>query len=379
MNNLPCRSLLLFLLGFSLSPLQTATAQEPVEITMVRATPTLTGTDVRIRGTRTITTFQRLERTKEGFILRMPQALLGIAALDSTVTKSPLSCKVERIRDILVLRFMCSPSDSVIVARDGQRDLVCSIRTTNTTSEKSEKKTDDKWLLDVIVIDAGHGGQDVGAEGVNGTYEKDVTLSIAKRLRDFIREDFPSTKVVMTRDADVFIELYKRTQIANEAGGKLFVSIHCNSMPLKPHPAHGCETYILRPGRNDDAARVAALENASVKFEKSTSRYQGMTADQIIIATMAQRSFVRLSETFASTIQREVTAETPLTNRGVSQAGFYVLVGASMPNVLVETGFLSNVADAEYLASTKGQKSLARSLANAIKLYASAYQRSMSH
>ena len=329
---------------------------------MVRATPTLTGTDVRIRGTRTITTFQRLERTKEGFILRMPQALLGIAALDSTVTKSPLSCKVERIRDILVLRFMCSPSDSVIVARDGQRDLVCSIRTTNTTSEKSEKKTDD-----------------VGAEGVNGTYEKDVTLSIAKRLRDFIREDFPSTKVVMTRDADVFIELYKRTQIANEAGGKLFVSIHCNSMPLKPHPAHGCETYILRPGRNDDAARVAALENASVKFEKSTSRYRGMTADQIIIATMAQRSFVRLSETFASTIQREVTAETPLTNRGVSQAGFYVLVGASMPNVLVETGFLSNVADAEYLASTKGQKSLARSLANAIKLYASAYQRSMSH
>ena len=207
---------------------------------MVRATPTLTGTDVRIRGTRTITTFQRLERTKEGFILRMPQALLGIAALDSTVTKSPLSCKVERIRDILVLRFMCSPSDSVIVARDGQRDLVCSIRTTNTTSEKSEKKTDDKWLLDVIVIDAGHGGQDVGAEGVNGTYEKDVTLSIAKRLRDFIREDFPSTKVVMTRDADVFIELYKRTQIANEAGGKLFVSIH---------PARsGCRNTTNEPG-----------------------------------------------------------------------------------------------------------------------------------
>jgi N-acetylmuramoyl-L-alanine amidase len=231
----------------------------------------------------------------------------------------------------------------------------------------------------VIVIDAGHGGQDAGAEGVNGVYEKDVTLSIARKLRDRLGEILPTTKVVMTRDRDVFIELFRRTQIANESGGKLFISIHCNSMPTKPHPAHGCETYILRPGRNDDAARVASRENSSIRFERSQSRYDGMTEDQIIIATMAQRSFVRLSESFAAGIQKSVRTATPLHDRGVSQAGFFVLVGASMPNVLVETGFLSNTKDAEYLASAKGQRALAHSIADAVRTYASSYERSLNH
>jgi N-acetylmuramoyl-L-alanine amidase len=181
----------------------------------------------------------------------------------------------------------------------------------------------------------------------------------------------------MTRETDEFIELYRRTEIANEAGGKLFMSIHCNSMPIKPHPAHGCETYILRPGRNDDAARVAQRENASVRFEDRSTRYKSMTEDQIIVATMAQRSFVRFSELLASSIQGEVTSTCPLADRGVSQAGFFVLVGASMPNVLVETGFLSNTGDAQYLASARGQTALATSLARAISRYAREYQRTL--
>ncbi|MCX6139366.1 MAG: N-acetylmuramoyl-L-alanine amidase [Candidatus Kapabacteria bacterium] len=352
-------------------------------ITSVRATSTTDSTTIRIRAARTLTAFQKPERTIDGFVVRIPSATIYPDALDSSVIKPPLGCRVERVRDILVLRFVCSTTDTMTIARDGQRDVVCTIRPLPKRRSEPEStmpaKTAGKWSLDVIVIDAGHGGQDAGAEGVNGVFEKDVTLAIAKKLRDLFKENMPSTKVVMTRDSDVFIELFRRTQIANEAGGKLFISIHCNSMPTKPNPAHGCETYILRPGRNDDAARVASRENSSVKFEKSSSRYQGMTEDQIIIATMAQRSFVRLSESFASTIQREVKSTTPLADRGMSQAGFFVLVGASMPNVLVETGFLSNTNDAEYLASAAGQTALARSLSVAVKLYAATYQRSMSH
>lgn len=352
-------------------------------ITMVRATPSADGSTIRIRAAKTLTSFQRPERTADGFVLRIQAATINADALDSSVTKPPLRCTAERIRDILVLRFKCSSSDTMTTVRDGPRDLVCTIRPLIKSPSEPESimpvKSTGKWSLDVIVIDAGHGGQDAGAEGVNGVFEKDVTLSIAKKLRDLIKESMPGTKVIMTRDSDVFIELFRRTQIANEAKGKLFISIHCNSMPTKPNPAHGCETYILRPGRNDDAARVASRENASVKFENSSTRYQGMTEDQIIIATMAQRSFVRLSESFASVIQQEVKSGTPLADRGMSQAGFFVLVGASMPNVLVETGFLSNTTDAEYLASTAGQSALAKSLANAVKLYAATYQRSMSH
>lgn len=344
---------------------------------------------VFVRAEGALTEFQRPERTSTGWVLRFPKSQLRPADVDSSARIPALRCVAEQIRSFAVVRVMTTITDTVIIKRIGPSELAFTflkrLRSASELRAASEPRTpvderkpvDNRWSLDVIVIDAGHGGQDFGAEGVNGVYEKDVTLSIAKKLRDALRRDLPGTKVVMTRDHDVFIELYRRTQIANEVGGKLFMSIHCNSMPTKPHPAHGCETYILRPGRNDDAARVAQRENASVRYESSTKQYQSMTEDQIIVATMAQRSFVRLSEVFASTIQEEVTGSCPLADRGVSQAGFYVLVGASMPNVLVETGFLSNITDAQYLASQKGQNSIANSLARAVTRYAREYQRSI--
>ncbi len=358
--------------------------QPPTVITMIRATAASDSTVIRIRAAGTLTGFQRPERVQGGVVLRLPGAMLNDDAMDSTVRAGATRIEAKRIRDILVLTIQCSVTDSVVLRRDGQRDLVCVIRSARQMvpediSPRQHPASRGKWSLDVIVVDAGHGGKDVGAEGVNGAVEKDITLAIARLVRARLSEMMPQTKVVMTRDTDTFVELYRRTQIANDAAGKLFLSIHCNSMPTKPHPAHGCETYILRPGRNDDAARVASRENASVKFEQSQRRYEGMTEDQIIVATMAQRSFVRLSESFAASIQHEVTQHTPLADRGVSPAGFFVLVGASMPNVLIETGFLSNRSDAEYLASTKGQAAIASSIANAIRSYAASYQRSISH
>lgn len=358
--------------------------QPPTAVTLIRATTSRDSNVVRIRAASTLTGFQKPERVPGGIVIRLPGAVLNEDAIDTSASAAPLALEAKRIRDILVVTIRCAPTDSVVLRRDGQRDLLCVIRPQHRQepediAPRHTPAQRGKWSLDVIVIDAGHGGKDAGAEGVNGAYEKDVTLAIAKLVRARLNEILPSTKVVMTRDTDVFLELFRRTQIANEAGGKLFLSIHCNSMPTKPHPAHGCETYILRPGRNDDAARVASRENASVKFEQQQRRYEGMTEDQIIVATMAQRSFVRLSESFAASIQHEVTDHTPLADRGVSQAGFFVLVGASMPNVLIETGFLSNRTDAEYLASSKGQAAIASSIASAIKSYAASYQRSLSH
>jgi N-acetylmuramoyl-L-alanine amidase len=292
----------------------------------------------------------------------------------------------EQIREFLVIRVDAGGLNKVTVKREGPKVIaliLTGLPTTSTTAVEPQPPTNtmsattQQWALDVIVIDAGHGGKDVGAKGVNGVYEKDVTLSIARRLRALLKTDFPSSKVVMTRDEDTFVELYRRTQIANEAKGKLFVSIHCNSMPTIPHPANGCETYILRPGRNEDAARVAERENASVKLESKTDRYSGLDADQLIVATMAQRSFVRFSEELASNIQKKVSASTGLSNRGVNQAGFFVLVGASMPNVLFETAFLSNPEDAAYISSIKGQKEMAAAMLEAIKDYAQVYQASL--
>ena len=110
------------------------------------------------------------------------------------------------------------------------------------------------------------GGKDPGAIGVYGTREKDITLAVAKKLKSLLES--LGVKVVMTREEDEFIELYKRGQIANSNGGKLFISLHCNSMPYKPLNAIGFEVYILRPGKTADAIRIAERENAVFKLEE---------------------------------------------------------------------------------------------------------------
>src|SRR5437016_14273254 len=121
--------------------------------------------------------------------------------------------------------------------------------------------------LDVIVLDAGHGGKDAGAIGTNGYMEKQATLAIIRKLGKLIEKEMPGVKVVYTRKDDTFIELYRRGEIANEHKGKLFISIHCNSTPQKPSHASGFTTYILRPGKTDAAIHVASRENAVIKYE----------------------------------------------------------------------------------------------------------------
>jgi len=233
------------------------------------------------------------------------------------------------------------------------------------------------WSLATIVIDAGHGGKDPGAIGVNDVQEKDITLAVAKRLRDEIKRAMPDVTVVMTRGDDSFVELYRRGQIANERNGRLFISIHCNSMPQKPDPARGFECYILRPGKSDDAARVAAAENSAITFEADREKYTDISTENAIVASMAQSAFVRYSEQLASSLRRSLRGKTGIPDRGVHQAGFFVLVGASMPSVLVELGYLSNEKDAAILTSTSGQKKMARALFEGVKAYEKVYSASL--
>ena len=231
-----------------------------------------------------------------------------------------------------------------------------------------------KWALDVIVLDAGHGGKDAGTVGVGGTKEKDVTLGVVKKLGALLEEELPGTKIVYTRSNDAFVELDRRGQIANESGGKLFISIHCNSTPKKPSDANGFEVYILRPGRNEDAVRVAEMENSVIALEKDPKRYQALTEEQFIVVSMAQSAFVKYSDMAAAMITAEVKKIKELGVRGVNQAGFLVLVGASMPNMLIEIGFLSNKKEEQFLKSYRGQMLIARAIARAVKAYRVRYE-----
>lgn len=231
-----------------------------------------------------------------------------------------------------------------------------------------------KWALDVIVLDAGHGGKDGGTIGYGKTKEKDVALGIVKKLGAMLKKELQGTKIVYTRSDDTFVELDRRGQIANENGGKLFISVHCNSTPKKPSKANGFEVYILRPGRNDDAVRVAEMENAVIKLEDNPKRYKPLTDEQFIVVSMAQSAFVKYSDMAAAMVSAEVKRLHEIGVRGVNQAGFLVLVGASMPNMLIETGFLSNKKDEKLLKSERGQTRLASAICRAIKAYRARYE-----
>jgi N-acetylmuramoyl-L-alanine amidase len=228
--------------------------------------------------------------------------------------------------------------------------------------------------LDVIVLDAGHGGKDPGAIGTNGYQEKQATLAIALKLGKLIEDSLPNTKVVYTRANDKFIELYRRGEIANEHKGKLFISIHCNSTPQKPTTAGGMATYILRPGKTDAAIRVATKENAVIEFEKDIKRYAALSDIDFILTSMSRAQDVRFSEKFASNVQKELKKHVGIKSNGVEQAGFFVLVGASMPNVLIETAFISNPLEEALLKSAAGQEKFAKAILEAIRKYKEVYE-----
>ena len=226
---------------------------------------------------------------------------------------------------------------------------------------RSEKE---KWEFKTIVIDAGHGGKDPGAVGYRGTKEKDIALDVAKRLEKKLSKNM-NVKIIMTRDEDVFLRLSERTKIANESNGNLFISIHTNA--AEDRRASGFETFLIGPNKNEAAVRVAARENAVLELEGSTGKK--LTNEDLIQATIAQSAFASKSEQFASMVQKEIKKRVQSRDRGVKQAGFYVLMGASMPNVLVELGFISNPSEEKKLRSPQYRDQLATAIYRAVEQY----------
>ncbi|MEE9190785.1 MAG: N-acetylmuramoyl-L-alanine amidase [Candidatus Neomarinimicrobiota bacterium] len=243
-------------------------------------------------------------------------------------------------------------------------EIVVTLRTPLSKSADRIKAIKSRWELDTVVLDAGHGGKDAGALGKNGTKEKDITLDIVKRVGRLLEKN-THIKVKYTRNEDVFVPLWKRTRIANEVNGKLFVSVHVNGN--RNRSARGFETYLLKPGRNDDAIEVAARENGVIELEESREGlYPELTAENMIMATMAQSMFMKESEDLAGMVQKEMQHNLNSKNRGVKQAGFVVLVGASMPNVLVEVGFITNPTEEKNMRKPAYRQKIAEAIYRSI-------------
>ena len=268
-------------------------------------------------------------------------------------------------------------STNEVMNAEGNNDILITIHNKMFTTAEDERKTREKWEFDVIVLDPGHGGKDPGALGINNIKEKDINLGVALRLGKLIEKKIKDVKVVYTRNTDKFVDIYKRGKIANESGGKLFISIHCNSTKKKPVNTNGIEVYLLRPGRTEEAIAIAERENSVIKYEDDPSRYEQLTDENFILVSMAHSSFMKYSESFADMLNSQFKHNTKLKARGVKQAGFYVLVGASMPSVLIETGFITNNKDSNYLKSNSGQQQLAEAIFDAINEYSQYYKEQM--
>jgi N-acetylmuramoyl-L-alanine amidase len=238
-------------------------------------------------------------------------------------------------------------------------------------SDGASQEARERWKLDTVVIDPGHGGKDPGATA-NGLYEKDIVLDVAHKLGDYV-ENRLGVDVVYTRTDDRFIPLEERGHMANEAGAKLFISLHVNA--ARAHAAHGTETYFLGPSKTEAAEKVMERENSVIKDEDNTQRYEDYDEQALVRQTLTQSAYMRQSEQLASLVQSQFEDRVQRDNRGVHQAGFYVLWSASMPSVLVELGFLTNPREARYLKSDRGQTLLASGLFRAVRAYKKKYEK----
>ncbi len=270
-----------------------------------------------------------------------------------------------------------------------------------------------KQLLKTIVIDAGHGGTDFGAGGAY-SYEKNITLAISLKLQKALEDAMPDVKIVMTRNTDVYQHPTLKANIANQAKGDLFVCIHVNSAPptkhseitgyktttyytgkgkkrkkhtkqvpqyrywTTPNPAKGTETFIWGVDKNDDK-QVALRENASLYLDSNLAKQVGefdpnLPDNKIYYSLKMQQYFTR-SVNLARTVEDEF-ANIGRTDRDVRQrqVGIWVLQATAMPSVLIETGFISNPEEEDYLNSQNGQDELTGAIVKAIQRYRTALE-----
>ncbi|WP_165779250.1 N-acetylmuramoyl-L-alanine amidase family protein [Brumimicrobium salinarum] len=221
--------------------------------------------------------------------------------------------------------------------------------------------------IKTVVIDPGHGGKDPGCHG-GITNEKTVVLAIGVKLGEYIKSKYPEINVIFTRDSDEFIELDQRAKIANENHADVFISIHANAAGSA---AYGTETYVLGLHRTESQQKVAERENSTILFEEnSQEKYKDfeLSPDAIIARQLQLSVFLNQSINLASKIQAQFKS-IGRRDRGVKQAGFLVLYKTTMPSVLIETGFLTNSSEEEFLNDPVNQIKMANTIFKAFQEY----------
>ncbi|RPA67805.1 N-acetylmuramoyl-L-alanine amidase [Cyclobacteriaceae bacterium YHN15] len=227
-----------------------------------------------------------------------------------------------------------------------------------------------EFRLKRVVIDAGHGGKDPGALG-SYSKEKDIALSVALQVGKYVEQNLPGVEIIYTRKTDVFLELKERSNIANRNRADLFISIHCNAAGNRG--IYGTETFVMGTKNFEANFDIVKRENAVILLEDNyEENYEGFdpsSPESYMMFNLMQKAFLSNSISLASKIETDFNTRVNRSSRGVKQAPFYVLWTTSMPSVLVELGFISNVNEEKFLNSKDGQAYLASAIYRSIKAY----------
>lgn len=241
------------------------------------------------------------------------------------------------------------------------------VRTTETNAEANHAPNQ----LRTVVLDAGHGGKDPGCLG-RKTRESRVVLQLVLQLGRKIKQEMPETRVIYTRSTDHFVELAERSAIANRNKADLFISIHCNASPSS-HKVYGTETYTMGLHKTNGNLDVAKRENAVIlKEDNYQQTYKGFNPNSPLAHIMLanyQHAFMGSSINFAEKVERSFRGNAERKSNGVKQAGFLVLWRTAMPSVLIETGFLTNPTEEDFLMSEHGQAEISTAIYKAFAQY----------
>lgn len=224
-----------------------------------------------------------------------------------------------------------------------------------------------------VVLDAGHGGKDPGnlGTGRHKRTEKDISLDVVLEVGKMIEQQYPEVEVIYTRKTDIFPSLNERVKIANKAQADLFISVHCNANNNKE--AYGSETYVMGLHKSEESLQTAMRENASIyledNYEKDYEGFDPKNPDTYIALSLRENVFLDQSLGLAKNIQDEFRVKVGRKDRGVKQAGYYVISFTNMPSVLVELGFLTNSTEEDFLHSTDGKSGMSNSIFKAFKAF----------
>lgn len=304
---------------------------------------------------------------KEGlrYVYDIPAVLMDKAKL--LKFEGGISLRIAQNSPIKVRLVIQSPKKLTISLNTSQKQAHFSFLKTISISSLFENNTQQETLQKnnkIIVIDPGHGGKDCGAIGVNKTCEKTIVLNIGKYLRDVLQAR--GYKVYMTRSSDKFIKLRERTSFANDKEADLFISIHANAIVDNKDSLEGVESYFLSTARSEKAKNVAALEN---KDDIETMNYFSKQSFLNTLNTQRIIASNRLAIDIQYGMLQSLRKNYKIVDGGVREGPFWVLVGALMPSVLLEVGYITHPTEGKRLAQTKFQKNIAKGIADGIDNY----------